>query len=76
MIAEAPTPKPVETPTERRSRQINHLLDTSRDITGLIAIEARYNVIKPLGQKARAQLKKNVETKLRTLNSLLEGIMS
>ncbi len=75
MIAEAPAPKPVETPQQRRSRQIDNLAATSRDIASLIAGEARRDVIKPLNQRDRAQLKKNVETKQRTLNSLLEGIM-
>ena len=64
-----------ETPTQRRSRQIDHLSASALDLARACNVAAQDDARKPLGQKERAKFKKHVEQKLRTINSLLEGVM-
>ena len=64
-----------ETPTQRRSLQIAHLSATTLDLARFSHANHCSDLQKPLGQKERAKFKKQVEQKLRTINSLLEGVM-
>jgi hypothetical protein len=66
---------PAETPTQRRSRQIDHLSASALDLARACNVAAQEDSKKPLGQKDRAKFKKQVEQKLRTINSLLEGVI-
>jgi hypothetical protein len=64
-----------ETPTQRRSKQMDHLSATALDLAHACNAAAQEDSKKPLGQKDRAKFKKQVEQKVRTINSLLEGVM-
>jgi hypothetical protein len=64
-----------ETPTQRRSRQIDHLSASALDLARACHSAHCSDLQKPLGQKDRAKFKKQVEQKLRAINSLLEGVM-
>lgn len=75
MIVDAPAPKPVETPAQRRSRQIDHAAALARDLASDLSLSAKADVIKPLDQKTRAQLKRRIDPKLRSLRSLMEGLL-
>jgi hypothetical protein len=78
-VSTSTLPQPVksaETPTQRRSRQIDNLAATLRDMASAASMAAKCDVIRPLKQQECAQLKKNLETKLRTVRSLMEGMMS
>ena len=65
----------IETPTQRRSKQIDYLAATSRDLATVCSISAKADTIKRLTQPERAALKKRVEQSMKTLKGLAEGIM-
>jgi hypothetical protein len=66
---------PAETSTQRRSRQFDHLSASTLDLCRVCNATAQEDSRKPLGQKDRAKFKKLVDQKLRTINSLLEGVI-
>ena len=64
-----------ETPTQRRSLQIDHLSATASDIARLCHATHCADLQKPLGQKDRAKFKKQLEQKLRNtkLSQFIDG---
>jgi hypothetical protein len=67
-------PPSIETPAERRAKQLHHAHAHLRGMMDRVGRAIDEDRKKPLGQKARHDLAKEITRQQRTITSLMEGI--